>query len=73
MKCPHCDKKIEDGEKNNWQFEKAYKNCEFYGNTSFILRCPFCNGKYRLQVEKTIKLDFDNVEKVDKSEISDFG
>ncbi len=73
MKCPHCNKRIADGEKNNWQFEKAYKNCEFYDNSSFILKCPFCNGKYRLYVKKTIKLDFENIEKVDKSETTDFG
>ncbi len=72
MKCPHCNKRIVDGEKNNWQFEKAYKNCEFYDNTNFILECPFCNKKYRLRVKKTIKIDFENVEKVDSREIADF-
>ncbi len=70
MKCPHCNKTKRDGEKNNWVFEKASKNVEFYGSNSFVFKCQFCNKKYRVYFQRKVIMDTEIMKAKDTDDLS---
>jgi len=70
MKCPHCNKINKDGEKNNWQFEKAYRNVESYGSSSFVFKCQFCSKKYRVFYQRKVIMDKEIMKAKDTDDLS---
>lgn len=51
MNCPHCNKSIDDR-----NLDKAKMNCENYGDKLFTLQCRSCRKKYRVYLERVVKI-----------------
>ena len=45
MICPHCKKKLPEE-----VFDKARRNVEAYGDSSFVLKCPKCLKKFKVWI-----------------------
>lgn len=52
MKCPHCNKQ----DNNNLHHERAYRNAENYGSSTFTFQCSQCDKKYYVYFERQIRV-----------------
>jgi hypothetical protein len=52
MKCPHCNKLINEADD---KVDIAFMNCENYGSDQYTLKHSKCGKKYILFLTRTVK------------------